>query len=100
MDNPNTILDATDLVFIDPVGTSASRPAKGEKGEQFWSVDGDIESVGEFIRLFADVFRHAYLARMSLVDATKFRYLGDRIMGEKATVDTQVTTKRGSSIAT
>ena len=53
----------------------------------------------EFIRLFADVFRHAYLARMSLVDATKFRYLGDRIMGDKATVDTQVTTKRGSSIA-
>ena len=47
----------------------------------------------------ADVFRHAYLARMSLVDATKFRYLGDRIMGDKATVDTQVTTKRGSSIA-
>ena len=51
--NPNSILDVTDLVFIDPVGTGASRPAKGEKGEQFWSVDGDIESVGEFIRLFA-----------------------------------------------
>jgi carboxypeptidase C (cathepsin A) len=49
--NPNSILDATDLVFIDPVGTGASRPAKGEKGEQFWSVNGDIESVGEFIRL-------------------------------------------------
>ncbi|HEY3898173.1 MAG TPA: hypothetical protein VGM54_06145 [Chthoniobacter sp.] len=50
--NPNSILDVTDLVFIDPVGTGASRPAKGEKGEQFWSVNGDIESVGEFIRLF------------------------------------------------
>jgi len=50
--NPNSILDATDLVFIDPVGTGASRPSKGEKGEQFWSVNGDIESVGEFIRLF------------------------------------------------
>ena len=49
--NPNSILDVTDLVFIDPVGTGASRPAKGEKGEQFWSVNGDIESVGEFIRL-------------------------------------------------
>ncbi|MDR3403613.1 MAG: hypothetical protein P4L99_14030 [Chthoniobacter sp.] len=48
--NPNSILDVTDLVFIDPVGTGASRPAKGEKGEQFWSVNGDIESVGEFIR--------------------------------------------------
>ncbi|MEQ1861511.1 MAG: peptidase S10 [Chthoniobacteraceae bacterium] len=50
--NPNSILDVTDLVFIDPVGTGASRPSKGEKGEQFWSVKQDIESVGEFIRLF------------------------------------------------
>jgi carboxypeptidase C (cathepsin A) len=48
--NANSVLDVTDLVFIDPVGTGASRPAKGEKGEQFWSVNGDIESVGEFIR--------------------------------------------------
>jgi len=52
VDNANSILDVTDLVFIDPVGTGASRPAKGEKGEQFWGVDEDIESVGEFIRLF------------------------------------------------
>jgi carboxypeptidase C (cathepsin A) len=50
--NPQSILDATDLVFIDPVGTGASRPAKGEKGEQFWGVNSDIESVGEFIRSF------------------------------------------------
>lgn len=50
--NPNSILDATDLVFIDPVGTGASRASKGEKAEQFWSVKQDIESVGEFIRLF------------------------------------------------
>jgi carboxypeptidase C (cathepsin A) len=50
--NPDSILDVSDLVFIDPVGTGASRPAKGEKGEQFWGVDEDIESVGEFIRYF------------------------------------------------
>jgi len=51
-ENPNSVLDATDLVFIDPVGTGVSRPAKGEKGEQFWGVDEDVESIGEFIRLF------------------------------------------------
>ena len=51
-DNPLSILDAADLVFIDPVGTGASRPAKGEKGEQFWGVDEDVEACGEFIRLF------------------------------------------------
>ena len=50
--NPQSVLDVTDLVFIDPVGTGASRPSKGEKGEQFWSVNGDVESVGEFIRSF------------------------------------------------
>jgi carboxypeptidase C (cathepsin A) len=50
--NPNTILDVTDLVFIDPVSTGLSRAAKGEKAEQFFGVDEDIESVGEFIRLF------------------------------------------------
>ncbi|MEO8350816.1 MAG: peptidase S10 [Chthoniobacteraceae bacterium] len=51
-DNPNSILDLTDLVFIDPIGTGVSRAAKGEKPEQFWGVDEDVESVGEFIRLF------------------------------------------------
>jgi len=52
----------------------------------------------EFTRLFADLFRHAYVARVSLVDAKSFAYLGDRITGNRATVNTQVTTKRGSNI--
>ena len=52
-DNANSIIDVADLVFIDPVGTGASRPAKGEKGEQFWGVDEDVEACGDFIRLFA-----------------------------------------------
>ena len=52
VENPNSILDATDLVFIDPVGTGVSRAAKGEKAEQFFGVDEDIEAVSEFIRLF------------------------------------------------
>jgi carboxypeptidase C (cathepsin A) len=49
--NANSLLDATDLVFIDPVATGLSRAAKGEKEEQFLGVDEDIESVGEFIRM-------------------------------------------------
>jgi len=52
VDNPHTWLGQTDLVFIDPVGTGYSRPAKPELGKKFWSVSGDIESVGEFIRLY------------------------------------------------
>ena len=51
-DNAHTWLDQTDLVFIDPVGTGFSRAAKEELDKKFWSFKGDIESVGEFIRLF------------------------------------------------
>jgi carboxypeptidase C (cathepsin A) len=52
VDNPNSILDATDLVFVDPVSTGLSRAAKGEKPEQFFGVDEDIQAAGEFVRLF------------------------------------------------
>jgi carboxypeptidase C (cathepsin A) len=52
IDNDATWLDASDLVFIDPVGTGYSRPAAGEKGEQFYGVQEDVRSVGSFIRLY------------------------------------------------
>jgi carboxypeptidase C (cathepsin A) len=52
VDNPQTWLADTDLVFIDPVGTGYSRPAKPELGKKFWGLQGDLESVGEFIRLY------------------------------------------------
>ena len=52
VDNPNSILDVSDLVFIDPVGTGISRAAKGEKPEQFFGVEEDIAAIGEFVRLF------------------------------------------------
>lgn len=51
-DNANTWLTDTDLVFIDPVGTGYSRAAKPELASKFFGVNGDIESVGEFIRLY------------------------------------------------
>jgi carboxypeptidase C (cathepsin A) len=52
VDNEATWLDTTDLVFIDPVGTGYSRATKPELGKKFWGLQGDIESVGEFIRLY------------------------------------------------
>jgi carboxypeptidase C (cathepsin A) len=52
VDNEHTWLDMTDLVFVDPVGTGYSRPARPKLGPKFWSLQGDIASVGEFIRLF------------------------------------------------
>lgn len=52
IDNGYSVLDKTDLVFIDPVGTGYSRPAPGENREQFHGLREDIETVGEFIRLW------------------------------------------------
>jgi carboxypeptidase C (cathepsin A) len=51
-DNPESWLDKTDLVFIDPVTTGYSRAAEGEDDSQFHGVDEDVRSVGEFIRLW------------------------------------------------
>lgn len=55
--NDHTWLDETDLVFIDPVGTGYSKPKSVEVGKKFWGLQGDIESVGEFIRLFLTRFQ-------------------------------------------
>ena len=52
IDNEGTWLDETDLVFIDPVGTGYSRAARQDIAQRFNSVRGDIQSVGEFIRLY------------------------------------------------
>jgi carboxypeptidase C (cathepsin A) len=51
-DNPDTLLDKTDLVLIDAIGTGFSRPATATVGKKFWSLTGDIQSFGEFIRLY------------------------------------------------
>jgi carboxypeptidase C (cathepsin A) len=51
-DNPYTLLDASDLVFIDPVGTGYSRAATPKLGDKFWGVNEDIAAMGEFIRLY------------------------------------------------
>ncbi len=52
VDNPHTWLDLADLVFIDPVGTGYSRAAKADDAKTFWNLQADLESVGEFIRLY------------------------------------------------
>ncbi|HLX46672.1 MAG TPA: hypothetical protein VKR43_24655 [Bryobacteraceae bacterium] len=52
VDNDQTWLDQTDLVFIDPVGTGYSRAASTTLQKHFNGLQGDIESVGEFIRLY------------------------------------------------
>jgi carboxypeptidase C (cathepsin A) len=52
IDNNYSLLDVTDLVFIDPVSTGFSRAVPGEKPKEFHGFKKDIESVGDFIRLY------------------------------------------------
>ena len=51
-DNPYTLLDKSDLVLIDAIGTGFSRAADAELFKKFWGVKGDIEAFSEFIRLY------------------------------------------------
>ena len=51
-DNQYSILDETDLVFIDPMSTGFSRPVEGEKSAEWHTFTKDIASVGDFIRLY------------------------------------------------
>ncbi|HEX8172542.1 MAG TPA: peptidase S10 [Thermoanaerobaculia bacterium] len=52
VDNSDSILDATDLVFIDPVTTGFSRAVPISEAKKFHGFEADIESVGELIRLW------------------------------------------------
>jgi carboxypeptidase C (cathepsin A) len=51
-DNPNTLLDRSDLVFVDAIATGFSRAANAEMTKKFLGVQGDIEAFGEFIRMY------------------------------------------------
>lgn len=51
-DNPYSWIDQSDIVFIDPVSTGFSRPEPDEDAKKFHGYKEDIESVGEFIRLY------------------------------------------------
>ena len=64
VDNEFSILDLTDLVFIDPVSTGYSRAIPVEDAKKFHGVEEDIKSVAEFIRL--------YVTRYNRWDSPKF----------------------------
>jgi carboxypeptidase C (cathepsin A) len=55
-DNEDTLLDLTDLVFIDPVTTGYSRATDPQNAKKFHGVQEDVQSVGEFIRLYTTRF--------------------------------------------
>lgn len=52
VENQYSILDKTDLVMIDPVGTGFSHAVGEAKDKDFWGVDQDAESLGQFVRSY------------------------------------------------
>ncbi|HEX4612738.1 MAG TPA: hypothetical protein VH092_31375 [Urbifossiella sp.] len=85
VDNYNSLLDVSDLVFIDPVSTGYSRAEKDEEAKLFHGVDEDAHSVGDFIRGYADRYDRraspAFIAGESygtLRAAALAKYLQDR----------------------
>ena len=64
VDNPETLLTVSDLVFYDPVGTGFSRPERPETAQEFYGVLGDFAATAEFIR--------AYRARFGAEDQPLF----------------------------
>ncbi len=75
VNNSQSLLDVTDLVFIDPVSTGYSRPAKGEKGDQFHGYLEDIASVSQFI--------HDYVTKYGRWRSPKF-LIGESYGGLRA----------------
>jgi carboxypeptidase C (cathepsin A) len=56
VDNEETLLTQTDLVFVDPVGTGFSRPAAPTYASDFYGVREDIAATKEFIRVYRTRF--------------------------------------------
>ncbi|MGO9825923.1 MAG: S10 family peptidase [Terriglobales bacterium] len=51
-DNPDTLLDRSDIVMVDAMSTGYSRAATAELAKKFLGVKGDVQAFGEFIRLY------------------------------------------------
>ena len=57
VNNEFSLLDEADLVFIDPVSTGYSRPVPGEDPKKYHGVEEDLQSVGDFIRLYTTRYK-------------------------------------------
>ncbi|MFZ0735871.1 MAG: hypothetical protein WCA98_13920 [Candidatus Acidiferrales bacterium] len=53
-DNANCLLDKTDLVFIDPVGTGFSHAVGKSKDKDFWGIEEDVKSLARFITTYVN----------------------------------------------
>ncbi|MEZ5998338.1 MAG: peptidase S10 [Hyphomonas sp.] len=89
LDNPESILDVTDLVFIDPVGTGFSHAIGKGKNEDYWNEAGDKGSIAEFIRIWITKHKRwnapKYLAGESF-GTTRAAYLAEELTNGKSDI--------------
>ncbi len=90
VDNAETLLSSSDLVFYDPIETGFSRPAKPEFAKEFLSVLGDFAEATEFIR--------GYRAKFTSQDQSVF-LLGESYGTWRASGVAEMMAKRGEQIA-
>ena len=90
VDNQETWLAVSDLVFVDPIGTGYSRPTKPEYGAEFYQSQGDAESVAEFIRVCR--------LRLDLVAAPIY-LMGESYGVTRASLVAEALTKRHTKVA-
>src|SRR5437588_2502894 len=64
VENPYCLLDKSDLVFLDPVGTGFSHAVGKAQDKDFWGVDQDVKSLAQFI--------NTYVSRNSRWNSPKF----------------------------
>ncbi|GAA1749247.1 S10 family peptidase [Nonomuraea bangladeshensis] len=78
-DNPDSLLDTADLVFIDTVGTGHSRVVGTGTGADFWGVDEDADMTAQFI--------HTWITKNGRWNSPKF-FLGESYGGTRAALVT------------
>lgn len=86
VDNQQTLLDATDLVFIDAVGTGYSRASDESDTKAFYGVDGDLDAFAGFIS--------GYLTRYNRWSSPKF-VLGESYGATRTAALANVLQRRG-----
>lgn len=55
IDNPDTLLDKSDLVFVDPVGTGYSSAVSPRVNSNFWGVETDAQVLSDFVTRYVNV---------------------------------------------
>ena len=90
VDNAETLLSASDLVFVDPIGTGFSRAGKPDYDTEFLSTLGDFAATAEFIR--------AYRVRFG-VEEQPLYLLGESYGTWRVGGATELLVKRGIDVA-